>query len=1387
MFDDFYLKHKREEALNKFDSEYIDDHDRVYIYSIEDFLDDHLLNMKNKDDQNLREGETRGNCFNKIGPNRYIQTLHCGTYYIEYYRPKCIKNNAFGFYKQEEEFSRYIFYNLCSRFLAYGLKANQYLKANQLFFDKPEYYINFAQYLPNIAPLCLDFDLVCKFTDDDKKKFKRGDDLHLYNFNHISKIVEILNNIIFDNFEIEKEEIKAYVQEKEEFKFKAKEQVKDGLHIIYLLPFSVAERFFIREELIKKLKEIDFIKSFNFEITNSYEEIVDEAVIERNPWLTYGSIKVTTKKMKDSNGNIIYYTDKNGEKQASKSYEYSLPYILTHILDFDLYDENYDALGNMKTYEEEEELEGLMNLFDLSQFSDEDPLDAKTEKAEEFIENWERKNEEKKERIKSYKSRSISTNSNSEHQEKHERRIYDYNLNTEILLKMVEILKKKEFFYTDRNTWLKICSSLHKNFTDHKIPEEDIKNAILDFSKGWNSFNLSHFEEEDYPLILYLANTKDYSLNKPLECIKEIDQEKYDEIYNIINEKNKELTKEDLKPFYDFKKYKINNSEKSFTTDKKIDRVFNNNSKLSKDENLDEIIFKEFKELEKHENEKQKENVKDSKKETKTIEDTDYPFDNEFNHIQELINKRKISISSKKVVENLLCNYIEQYIKKILKKDYFYCYEIKTGAYEMVSDRYLKNCIPDKATFSMYDDYGKMKDENFNPLRIFSKYVELNGYNEINKLDYDNNLIKPRAYEEIYYINGCKVKEKIFNNGPIIPKYLLENYVPYNDYDEKYKSWVQDFFKLVRIGLCSNKQEEYEYLKNWIINKILLKRNETIVVLQSTSQGCGKSTVTLLFQEILGSRYVTSSNDCSWLYSTFNSVLENKVVYCIEETTQTKSSNEWFNASGKLKDFITNPKILITHKFHDTVECNNYIDFIVTSNNYKTMPLETENRRYFIPKVSSKDTEIDELTKKINSILKGKEEGEFKTREEKEKYYKCFFAYCNENYNKDFRPSNIPLTDAIIDNNEIRMPFEIKYMKVFNLYEKRDLDKKTGTYKIIFKSLLDRLKEFYEKLNGNEKIIEKYNYCQKSLNIFNHDAMKKGGIVLKQVKSIIYNSLKLDEKKYYDPKIRIPGYNGYPGIVISYDELLESYRKNGYIDDLEYEKLKGNYDKVDYCDNSSMSDFNTSSMIEELKIQLEEKDELIKKYIEELKEKDNIIEGLKRFTNEKADKEIENLKSYNKELNDKLEELKNDLQNKLDIIKIKDDQIKKLEFDIKGKNDIINNQKETLDNEKKELEAFNEEKIKLENIIKDLKKSENENKNIEEIKDIMEKKIINYIEHYFILNHKFNIYKNIVENNNTTKKKLKKYNLIDLGIDEIAKQDKKIEEIKKQLNDIFKI
>ena len=101
---------------------------------------------------------------------------------------------------------------------------------------------------------------------------------------------------------------------------------------------------------------------------------------------------------------------------------------------------------------------------------------------------------------------------------------------------MVEILKKDENLYNIYHIWFKICCSLYASAKRCNIPEEDIKNALIDFSKGWNSFNLSHFEEEDYPKIIKTSTEKDYnySLKMPLYYIMEIDLEKYKKLKRII-------------------------------------------------------------------------------------------------------------------------------------------------------------------------------------------------------------------------------------------------------------------------------------------------------------------------------------------------------------------------------------------------------------------------------------------------------------------------------------------------------------------------------------------------------------------------------------------------------------------------------------------------------------------------------------------------------------------------------------------------------------------------------------------------------------------------------------------------------------------------------------
>ena len=182
---------------------------------------------------------------------------------------------------------------------------------------------------------------------------------------------------------------------------------------------------------------------------------------------------------------------------------------------------------------------------------------------------------------------------------------------------------------------------------------------------------------------------------------------------------------------------------------------------------------------------------------------------------------------------------------------------------------------------------------------------------------------------------------------------MVENYKHYDEYDKIYKDWVQDIFELIKHSLCSDNEKNFEYFKNWIINKILFIRNKTNIVLQSLAQGIGKTTIISLFEKMFGSEYAASSNQCEWMSGSFNGELENKILYGIEELKQTKEKNDWYNAQDLIKS-LEHDTIKIHRKYKEPIFCPNYIDFIITSNHYNKMLFERDNRRYFKSCIASR-------------------------------------------------------------------------------------------------------------------------------------------------------------------------------------------------------------------------------------------------------------------------------------------------------------------------------------------------------------------------------------------------------------------------------------------------
>jgi P4 family phage/plasmid primase-like protien len=128
-----------------------------------------------------------------------------------------------------------------------------------------------------ISPILIDFDFRYN-----KKKERQ------YTSNHLYKLINIYTDILNDYIHLEN--YKIYILEKKNpFFDKEKNITKDGIHII--IPNVITKtnlQLFIRKKCLEKMKNIfeNDIQSENY-----VHDIFDEAVIDKNNWMMYGSTK----------------------------------------------------------------------------------------------------------------------------------------------------------------------------------------------------------------------------------------------------------------------------------------------------------------------------------------------------------------------------------------------------------------------------------------------------------------------------------------------------------------------------------------------------------------------------------------------------------------------------------------------------------------------------------------------------------------------------------------------------------------------------------------------------------------------------------------------------------------------------------------------------------------------------------------------------------------------------------------------------------------------------------------------------------------------------------------------------------------------------------------
>ena len=620
------------------------------------------------------------------------------------------------------------------------------------------------------------------------------------------------------------------------------------------------------------------------------------------------------------------------------------------------------------------------------------------------------------------------------------------------------------------------------------------------------------------------------------------------------------------------------------------------------------------------------------------------PFDKEYNKKSEEI---RYNISSKSEALKKINEYTEEYFKIVLSSEIMFRYDPLTKTFIEDNQKYLNKYIKS----DKIDIYLKDKEKlTFEPLKEFSKiFIVNNGWDIICERD------KPQLFKNIYDCGNYTVEKKFINVHPTFPLYLTENQKPFEEYGKEQKEWVNDVFnKLMKHNLCSDNERDFEYMKNWFIRKALMIRNETAIVLQTSTQGVGKTTFSLILHNMFceNSHIVEITHHCTWLKEKFNTQLKGKILISIEELPRLNTS-DWHDAGEKLKDFITNGKITLEGKLTNAEEgVPLLVDFVITSNGFH-VPLEGNDRRYFVPKVFDgiiKNSEEEKIIRSINNIVKEKKDskGNKLSKRELNEYYRCLYAYCVENYDKDFDIMKVPATEQLIENNNKKMNLLFKYIKEFYLKSTNNIIKNEDTgeyyYKIFIKHLTEDLIKFIKNVEKNPELLKTYGYSENKFKEYIKNGMptpNKVSILLKG----LFNS---DEQNYFKKETKNENKNNIY-LLISYNELLDKYKEKDLVSNEEYEELK---EKIKGINNSnSISNNNDNDNIEELIYhkdiysiynELKSDFDKVKKENEELKE---ILEEKTRDA-EIKNKEIEKIKKELESKDNELEKIKKELKSK---------------------------------------------------------------------------------------------------------------------------------------------
>lgn len=237
---------------------------------------------------------------------------------------------------------------------------------------------------------------------------------------------------------------------------------------------------------------------------------------------------------------------------------------------------------------------------------------------------------------------------------------------------------------------------------------------------------------------------------------------------------------------------------------------------------------------------------------------------------------------------------------------------------------------------------GKMVDKSF--IKLWFEYEDIKVYDKIDCITHDR-----------------ECPPSILN---VWEKFPVIDFIEHGDYEYNEKA-VEDFnYHLCEI-ICGGDVNCYGFMKKWIANMFKYPSSKSLCPIIVGEEGTGKDLFVDILAEIIGTekRFITTRPEED-VWGKFNSIMERKMLVQLSEISCFNTAK----GMNDLKDFVTNPTIVIKRKGINSSTINSNHKYIVCTNHAIPLKINDGNRRFVTMFSSSKMKGKNEYFKKLLDI-----------------------------------------------------------------------------------------------------------------------------------------------------------------------------------------------------------------------------------------------------------------------------------------------------------------------------------------------------------------------------------------------------------------------------------